>query len=115
VFTFTAVIHSARSSGGKLLHSRRTDGFEHGGELFEVTDRMSRVTAARTRPTIREMDIPRARDVPYGGGQERETGGRDGETGSARLIHMLVGIWSVPVFRFSKAAMIEPKSRKLVG
>jgi hypothetical protein len=76
VFAFTAVIHSARSSGGKLLHSRRTDGFEHGGELFEVTDCMSRVTVARTRHTIRDMDIPRARDVPYGGGQGRETGKR---------------------------------------
>lgn len=78
--TFTAAIHSARSSGGKLLHSRRTDGFEHGGESFATTDCASRMTAPRASPMNREIDIQRDRDAPSGSrllwaGGRRETRG----------------------------------------
>ena len=45
-FTFTAVIHSARSWGANDLHSRRTDGLEQCS--CAVTDWPNRVAAART-------------------------------------------------------------------
>jgi len=46
-FTLTAEIHSARSWGAKLLHSRRTEGWEQRGRA--VTDCANRETAARAR------------------------------------------------------------------
>lgn len=82
--TLTAAIHSARSWGGRLLHSRRTDGFEQGPELFAATDCASRVAAARASPANRGMNIP-SDDSPMGVGwrwegrreRERSTEGMD--------------------------------------
>ena len=60
--TLTAVIHASRSSRGKLLHSRRTEGFEQVVGILVVSaaiDGPSRVVAARASFTNRERDIPR--------------------------------------------------------
>ena len=54
-FTLTAAIHSARSWAAKLLHSRRTEGWEQRGRA--VTDCPSKVTAARARLVKRWMSI----------------------------------------------------------
>jgi len=55
--TLTAVIHSARSKGAKLLHSRRTEGLKQC--VFAATDSPRRVAVARTTLAKRSTSIPK--------------------------------------------------------
>lgn len=78
----TAANHSARSSRGKLLHSRRTEGFEQGIKKYAVADCPKRVDATRARLTNQRGNITGdERDVPCDGGRllaGREQRGRGG-------------------------------------
>jgi len=55
--TLTAEIHSPRSLGDKLLHSRRIEGL--GQLLLAVTDCPRRVAATRASFTKRQINISR--------------------------------------------------------